>query len=220
MNCQTFEQYLVDYLEGTLSAQDTRDVDAHLQQCVTCRTLLAQEQAISTTLRQWPALHCPDSVIEKVLTEIGSREPRISWRERLQGWLMLHQLWKMGATAAAVVALVVIAMFYFGGDNLPVQRTTFSPDEVEQAKQDIALTLAYVNYYTKKAGIIVEHQLASTETIVRQPVQAALAHQMTSAQTAVRQPVQMVRPVPKMIEDTVTSTVKKTFTSIFDGGTL
>ena len=216
MNCQTFEYYLVDYIEGTLSAHDTRDADAHLQQCVACRTLLAQEQAISTTLQQWSALQCPDSVVEKVLTEIEQRESRLSWRERLQGWLTLHQLWTMGATAAAVVVLVVIAVFYLGGDNPPVQQMTFSPEEVEQARHDIALTLAYVHYYTKKTGTIVEQQLVSTETTVRQPVQTVLEYQLTSAQTAVRQPMQMMRPVPRMIEDTV----KETFTSIFDGGTL
>jgi carbohydrate-binding DOMON domain-containing protein len=161
-------------------------------------------------------LQCPDSVIEKVLTEIEQRESRLSWRERLQGWLMLHQLWKMGATAAAVVALVVIAVFYLGGDNPQVQQITFSSDEVKQARHDIELTLAYVHYYTKKTGTIVEQQLASTETTVRQPVQTVLEHQLTSAHAAVRQPVQMVRPVPRMIEETV----KETFTSIFDGGTL
>jgi hypothetical protein len=206
MNCQTFEQYLVDYLEGTLSSKDTCDVDAHLQQCVHCQTLLAQEKAISEKLQQWPKLTCPESVIEEVFFEIDARQPHVSWKTSIQWWFAPEHVWKIGVAAAIIVVLVVVKFLYLGGDASQIQQIVYSAEEVEQAKKDIELTLAYVHHYTKKTSNILEHQLASTQTVVRQPVQTILEHQIASTQTAIRRPVE--------------TRVKNALTSILDGGTL
>ena len=206
MNCQTFEQYLVDYLEGTLSSEDTRDVDAHLQFCVHCQTLLAQEKAISEKLQQWPKLTCPESVIEEVFFEIDERQPNVSWKTSIQWWFAPEHAWKIGIAAAAIVLLVLMAFFYLGGNARQVQQIAYSTEEVEQARKDIELTLAYVHHYTQKTSNILEHQLASTQTIVRQPVQTILKHQIASTQIAIRRPVE--------------TRVKNALTSILDGGTL
>ena len=206
MNCQTFEQYLVDYLEGTLSSEDTRDVDAHLQFCVCCQTLLAEEQAISEKLHQWPKLTCPESVIEEVFFEIDARQPNVSWKTSIQWWFAPEHVWKIGVAAAAIVLLVLMAFFYLGGDDQQVQQIAYSAEEVEQAKKDIELTFAYVHHYTQKTSNILEHQLASAQTVVRQPIQTILERQIVSTQTAIRRPVE--------------TRVKNAITSILDGGTL
>lgn len=205
MNCQTFEHYLVDYLEGTLSSKDTHDVDAHLQFCGHCQTLLAQEKAISEKLQQWPKLTCPESVIEKVFFEIAERQPKVSWKTSIQWWFAPEHVWKIGV-AAAIVLLVLMAFFYRGGDDQQVQQIAYSTEEVEQAKKDIELTLAYVHHYTQKTSNILEHQLASAQTVVRQPIQTILERQIASTQTAIRRPVE--------------TRVKNALTSILDGGTL
>jgi hypothetical protein len=205
MNCQTFEQYLVDYLEGTLSSEDTRDVDAHLQFCVFCQTLLAEEQAISEKLQQWPKLTCPEHVIKDVFFDIEKRQPHVSWKTSIQWCFAPERFWKIGV-AAAIVLLVLMTLFYLGGDAPQIQQIAYSAEEVEQAKKDIELTLAYVYHYTEKTGNILEHQLASTQTVVRQPVQTILEHHIASTQTAIRRPVE--------------TRIKNTLTSILDGGTL
>ena len=206
MNCQMFEQYLVDYLEGTLSSKDTRDVETHLQFCVHCQTLLAQEKAISEKLQQWPKLTCPESVIEEVFFEIEGRQPDVSWKTSIQWWFAPERFWKIGVAAAAIVLLVIMTFLYLGGDDQQVQQIAYSAEEVEQARKDIELTLAYVHYYTEKTGNILENQLVSTQTVVRQPVQTILKHQIASTRTAIRQPVE--------------TRVKNALTSILDGGTL
>lgn len=206
MNCQAFEQYIVDYVEGTLSSKHKSEVEAHLQHCVKCQTLLAEEQAISEKLHQWPKFPCPERVIKDVFLEIDKRQPHVSWKTSLPWWFAPEHLWKIGVMAAAIVLLVAITIFYLGGNGQQTQSITYSPEEIEQAKKDIELTLAYVHYYTEKTGDILEYQLASTQTVVRQPVQTILEHQITSTQTAIRQPVE--------------TRIKNTLTSILDGGTL
>lgn len=206
MNCQTFERYLVDYLEGTLSSKDTHDVDAHLEQCVHCQTLLAEEQEISEKLHQLPPLKCPEQLIDTVLIEIKKEQAQVTWRERLQWWFVYDRLWKFGVTAAAIAVLVVMVVFYEGGDTPQIQPMTYSPEELEQAKQDIALTLAYVRYYTEKTENILEDQLVATRAAIRQPVRTVLEDQLESTQAAIRRPVE--------------TKVKEALTSIIDGGTL
>lgn len=181
MNCQTFEQYLVDYLEGTLSQEQTRDADAHLQQCDQCQVLLAQEQTISAKIRQLPTLSCPKSVLERVFDRIEEEQRFLSWRERLQWWFVNHHLGKIGMTAAAIVVFVMIGIFYQGGDNPPVSPGTYSEEELKQAQRDIELTLAYVNDYAQQTGNIVEEQLALAHIAVTQPIQTLVAEQILFA---------------------------------------
>ena len=188
-----------------MSSKDTHDVDAHLQHCVHCQTLLAQEKAISEKLRQWPKLTCPESVVEEVFFEIDKKQPKVSWKTSIQWWFAPEHVWKIGV-AAAIVLLVLMAFFYLGGDDQQVQQIAYSAKEVEQARKDIELTLAYVHHYTQKTSNILEHQLVSTQTIVRQPVQTILEHQIASTQIAIRRPVE--------------TRVKNALTSILDGGTL
>ena len=117
---------LKHYLEGTLSSKDTRDVDAHLQHCVHCQTLLAQEKAISEKLHQWPELTCPESVIEEVFHTIDERRPRVSWKIRIQWWFAPERFWKIGVAAAIV--LLVCSFCHINSQTDAVWCRLASPD--------------------------------------------------------------------------------------------
>jgi anti-sigma factor RsiW len=190
MQCQTFERYIIDYVDGTLRPQDAADVDAHLQQCARCRSALADARAMSESLRALPQEPCPDYVIESVLEDVERRVDHDSWVERLSQWCGSGRIWKTGFAMATALLLVVAAGLYQGGIRWPARPETYSAADVEQARREIELTLAYIHHYTQQAGEIVEYQLASTQEVVTEPVHTILVEQLQSTQTAVRQPVQ------------------------------
>lgn len=203
MTCQTFEQYFVDYLEGTLSSELMRDAEAHLHQCRQCRAELAQQRNISAQIRRLTESQCPDRVLDSVLIRIEQDRQRFSWRTRFQAWCRAENaLWKMGTTAAAAfLILAVAALFYQGGEIPSRQPLQYSAEEVEEARRDIELTLAYVNLYTQKTGHIVEQQLAAAHSAVTQPVQNTLRLQLRSTGKAVTQPLEenMLEPVNSLL---------------------
>jgi len=50
MNCSRIEELLVPYLEGDLSADDRRAVDAHVASCADCRASLATFMSLEESL--------------------------------------------------------------------------------------------------------------------------------------------------------------------------
>lgn len=185
MTCQTFEQSLVDYLEGLLSSEEQRAIDAHLQECAQCRAMMAEEQAIAEKLRQWPRITCPERVVQRIFTEIERNEPRVPWQKSVSAWLTAPSFWKMGVATALLLTLVAAAVFY-----REIGTPRYSPAEIAQARQDIELSLAYVHYYTAKTGEILEEQIASTRAAIRQPVATALEEPIVTTRTAIRRPLQ------------------------------
>jgi hypothetical protein len=185
MTCQTFEQSIVDYLERLLSPEERRAIDAHLQECPRCRAMLAEEHAIAEKLQQWPRVTCPERVVQRIFTEIERCKPCVSWRERVSAWSTAPSLWKIGVTAAALLAIVATAVFY-----REIGTPQYSPTEIAQARQEIELTLAYIHYYTTKIGDILEEQIASTQAAIRQPVETVLEDPLVTTQAAIRRPLQ------------------------------
>ncbi len=193
MQCQTFEQYSVDYLEGTLSPRTMHDADAHLQCCAHCRALLAEARMVSEALRRLPQESCPDHIVEQVMQQQalrGARSVRVSWSERLSQWFGPVHIRRFGLATVAVLLVVVTVWQYQRGQHRPVETETYSAAEVEQAKREIELTLAYLHRYMQQTSTAVEYQLASTQTTLTEPVHTILAEQIQSTQTAVRRPMQ------------------------------
>jgi hypothetical protein len=158
-------------------------------------------------------------VIKQVQSAAASRSraPSVSWIERLPHWFGGFPAWKTGLATAAI--LIVAAVFWYQADlQQPVQpESSYSEAEVEQATREIQLTLAYLQHYMWQTSQMVEHQLASTENMIAEPVHTILLEQLQSTQTVVKQPVQT------LVDDAAASfDQKRTFDAMqsFIGGFL
>lgn len=205
MTCRTVEHALVDYLDGALSGQARRDVDAHLARCQHCQALLADEQAISERLQQLPRRSCPEKVLNAIFDEVEHTRSPTTWKTWFQ-WPAFAHPWQVGLAGAALIFCLVVGTGFLGGDLSSLHALKTGVQELEDLRQDLVVTIAYVQHYLNQPNAILEDQLTSVQAAVQQPVQRTLTQHLASARQMIRQSVE--------------TGVRDTLRSIFDGGLL
>jgi len=151
MKCNDFKNLITEYLENTGSPLQRRQVESHLSECETCRALAAREESVIKQLRALPIESCPDEIIDQVMETID--EPPMSLINRIRSWLKVNPSWRYGlASLSGTVAIALLVTFLF----IPNQnKHTMGPDdftavEIEQAKKEAELALAYFAVYSSK----------------------------------------------------------------------
>jgi len=66
MNCQRIEELLSAYLEGDLSPEDKREVEAHLEACSSCSELLSALRETQEALAGFPELEPSPALMVKL----------------------------------------------------------------------------------------------------------------------------------------------------------
>jgi hypothetical protein len=151
MNCNDFENLIIDYLEDTIPAPLRRQMESHLFECKKCSTLADQEKEVMEQLIKLELESCPDEILDYVMESISL--PQKSFKERILKWFKPSHPWRYGfASVAGSIAVVLIALFIY----VPRQhrKTTvdivYTSAEIQQAKVDARLALAYFSVYSKK----------------------------------------------------------------------
>jgi anti-sigma factor RsiW len=141
MQCQTFIAYAPDWLEG----QRSLEAETHLQACATCRSYIAELEAIAATAREVEAA-TPDPPERIWVALCGQLEDEgITQPAEVEsaGWVKLWSEWARGvsglfrrpALAAAYAAVLVAAFLMTGGQsspNLSVSLPDLPPNWVSQ----------------------------------------------------------------------------------------
>ena len=105
------EEFLADYVDGSLGEDERALVDAHLQACATCFDEVELSRAAVTALRTLEEEPVPLGVTGLVLAEAGRRF------ERRRSALWSRVQWAAGAAAAAALVLVVAINLGGPGEN-------------------------------------------------------------------------------------------------------
>jgi len=161
MTCKEFDKILVDYFEGSLSADQKEKVNQHLKQCQNCTAVFNQYEKLVSRLHRMPAATCPDRVIDKVFNSfstIQQEKAKLSSRFR---FLLRGFSWKISFAAAVAVIIISLILFYPKEPKINSSETLYSTQEIEQAKKDVELALGYFHLYAKKTGFILENQILS-----------------------------------------------------------
>lgn len=115
MKCEQIAELLPDYLQGSLSLDQHRTVEAHLEQCADCSEEVAVWRKLSLLPMEQPS---PMSRVrfEAMLQayQAGcSSEPggRSAWRKRASSWNFFHWLRSPLGAAAWGAALLVVGVF-------------------------------------------------------------------------------------------------------------
>lgn len=68
IDCRDLVELVTDYLEGVLSAQETKAIEAHLRSCRGCRHYLDQMRATITAVGSVPVETLSDEAVATLLS--------------------------------------------------------------------------------------------------------------------------------------------------------
>ena len=91
MNCEQMNGLLSAWLDGELSGNEQRQMQAHLEQCAQCRALFEQLQALHTSFAELEEIPAPDGFAEGVMdrvkaeSESGSKVVPLFKRPQMRG---------------------------------------------------------------------------------------------------------------------------------------
>jgi len=76
MSCKTIEAKLALYMDNALTPVETQEVDAHLDSCPACNSLLAELRRDRTSLQSLPAILPPAGFRAELLRKAASIKPQ------------------------------------------------------------------------------------------------------------------------------------------------
>ncbi len=123
MNCSQCRELLVGYIEELLDADQNQAVKSHLDTCAECRKELEQVTSLQNRLVVNGAIHSQNDLENAVMDRIV-REQALKLRktnqvkQHVNFWRMImkNRIVKL-ATAAVVVAAVIVGIHYFAGSG-------------------------------------------------------------------------------------------------------
>lgn len=148
MKCEQIAELLPDYLQGSLSPDQHRTVEAHLEQCAGCSEEVAVWRKLSLLPVEQPS---PMSRLRfeamlKAYQAGRSNQPtgNSEWRERFPNWNIFHWLRSPLGVAVWSAALLVIGVFAglrLAGPKPPSPEIAEMQKELEGTKQLVVLSL-------------------------------------------------------------------------------
>jgi hypothetical protein len=151
MNCHEFELELGDYVDGVLSPERVKAVEAHVHTCALCRATVADFTAIRGAARtlepQMPAAHVWTNIAAAVAQEqrravAESESGRRPWWRLATGALA----WQPLAAAAVMLVLLVGGTWLAWRDAAQVAVTSMASSVTPAAGADPEVQLAEQHY--------------------------------------------------------------------------
>lgn len=118
MDCKAVEEKLSAYLDGQLSAEEMRLVDAHLKTCPACQDELSSLEGTIALLHSLEAVAPPVELKEKILGRVQElnlrQQPQFTVPGRGFFSQVLHRLGRSRLTGVAVAAVVLLLAVLLG----------------------------------------------------------------------------------------------------------
>ena len=108
MDCTRIEQWLSDYVESRLPAEEKEHVTKHLETCSNCSALLAEMRSVLSLCDSYPSLEMDPDFIEKILLRTSGRPRTRSFRERFDQFFVRPLLTPRFAAGASLAALFLV----------------------------------------------------------------------------------------------------------------
>lgn len=126
MECSKIEQWLSEYLESSLPAEETEHVTNHLKTCPACSTLLAEMRSVLSMCDSYPVLGMDPDFVERILLRTSGRPRTRPFRERLTQYFVRPLFTPRFAVGASLATLFLAFMI----PRLPGVVSTVSPQEL------------------------------------------------------------------------------------------
>lgn len=112
MNCKQTQPLLSEFIDNSLSARDTFEVDRHLGQCRECEFALHEMRRTVQLLQSAPRYEVGAEFMERLnarLMQVRPTAPRWLWAQNLQQIFRPRMLPAWGALSAMACLVIVLA---------------------------------------------------------------------------------------------------------------
>ncbi len=99
MSCKDFEQYLAEYVDGSLPEKQVKFVEAHLAQCEACRSEVELSRFAKTNLAKLSKPELPADLTDRIFE---ATTQKASWAAKFKAWF--------GGIPVPAYALVLVAV--------------------------------------------------------------------------------------------------------------
>ena len=122
MNCDKVKELLWAYLENKTTAEETAEIETHLEGCAACREELAQQKEIKNALASLPDEELPEDYHTELMQKLQAERKVVPFpAKKKYGWKQMSMI-------AAAVLVVVVA----GGTRGMLEMRQNQNEEIEQ----------------------------------------------------------------------------------------
>lgn len=122
MNCDKVKELLWTYLENKTTAEETAEIETHLEGCAACREELAQQKEIKNALASLPDEELPEDYHTELMQKLQAERKVVPFpAKKKHGWKQMSMI-------AAAVLVVVVA----GGTRGMLEMRQNQNEEIEQ----------------------------------------------------------------------------------------
>lgn len=122
MNCDKVKELLWAYLENKTTAEETAEIETHLEGCAACREELAQQKEIKNALASLPDEELPKDYHTELMQKLQTERKVVPFpAKKKHGWKQMSMI-------AAAVLVVVVA----GGTRGMLEMRQNQNEEIEQ----------------------------------------------------------------------------------------
>lgn len=122
MNCDKVKELLWAYLENKTTAEETAEIETHLEGCAACREELAQQKEIKSALASLPDEELPEDYHTELMQKLQAERKVVPFpAKKKHGWKQMSMI-------AAAVLVVVVA----GGTRGMLEMRQNQNEEIEQ----------------------------------------------------------------------------------------
>jgi hypothetical protein len=169
-NCTSTEEKLTDFLEGTLTAEESAAFSSHAAQCAKCAQTLALVSALVSRMRLAEPIEPPPFLARKIIVAtLGAQASKERSGEKF-GWL--RAIWQprfaMGLATVAASAMIVVH-----GAGMKSGKSPLNPVNIfHGANRQLHLTYARSAKFVNDLRVVYEIQsrLSSQPERISEPV--------------------------------------------------
>ncbi len=122
MNCDKVKELLWAYLENKTTAEETAEIETHLEDCAACREELAQQKEIKNALASLPDEELPKDYHTELMQKLQAERKVVPFpAKKKHGWKQMSMI-------AAAVLVVVVA----GGTRGMLEMRQNQNEKIEQ----------------------------------------------------------------------------------------
>lgn len=122
MNCDKVKELLWAYLENKTTAEETAEIETHLEGCAACREELARQKEIKNALASLPDEELPEDYHTELMQKLQAERKVVPFpAKKKHGWKQMSMI-------AAAVLVVVVA----GGTRGMLEMRQNQNEEIEQ----------------------------------------------------------------------------------------
>ena len=122
MNCDKVKELLWAYLENKTTAEETAEIETHLEGCAACREELAQQKEMKNALASLPDEELPEGYHTELMQKLQAERKVVPFpAKKKHGWKQMSMI-------AAAVLVVVVA----GGTRGMLEMRQNQNEEIEQ----------------------------------------------------------------------------------------